>query len=211
MRTFNEREKNVIKELVGLNDTYYSSMIEFTTKYVFPFNTSEGLYFDFHNLNLYLLLPSEDRSDYSKVRKRVDSFYEYLSLIIHLAENRYITVFISPIPGYWDLYLTLGETFGQVDEEGKSGSKVSYPAEAPDYGYEGPKGYKDEEETHRSYELGKSLYTLSAKYFLNEVYVSEDLKDLVKNNFISKEESRFKKQLLVSWVAIGNCDNNSFS
>ena len=48
--------------------------------------------------------------------------------------------------------------------------------------------------------------------------MSEELKELVKDNFITKEEQRFKKQVRISWYAIalsfiigiiGTCSNSS--
>ena len=199
MRAFNEREKEILKGLVDRKDNHKFSMENFITKSIYPLKKSEGLYFDIENKNLYLLLPKEENSKNSRkrVRESKNEFYEFLSLIIYLKENRWISVFYSPKhPCYYDdHYLVLGETFQTLL---KDGIKISYPPETPDESYNGPTIFTNEQETHISWELGSSLYSLAGKYFLDDIFISEDLKELVNNNFATREEKRHKEQIRVA-------------
>jgi len=206
MRAFNKREKEIIKELVAIRSNYNSDMMDFINRIIYPLKKSEGLYFDLENKNLYLLLPVENDLVDNRVKEAVYDFYEFLSLIIYLAENRWITVFNSPKPPNFDddHYLVLGEIF-EKDDNGKAihGFRASSPPECPNENYDVPYASKDGQKTHQSWELGDSLYSISVKYFLNDIFVSEDLKELVRNNFVTHEEKQYKNQLVVSWCAIG--------
>lgn len=199
MRPFNKKEKEIISELVHLKDRYHSSMKKFVTEYVFPLSTGSAVYFDILNQNAYLVFPIDpNKYDCSE---RFDNFYELLSLLMYLEANRYITIFTSPAPAYWHNLVILGETFDEVGGKSEYGYIISHPLEAPEISWE-PVAYKDKITTHTSFELGYSIYKQAYHLLLNEVYVSEDLKQLVKRKFRMEEEVRSFNQLLVAWIGI---------
>lgn len=54
----------------------------------------------------------------------------------------------------------------------------------------------------RSVAVGPNCYHLARENFLGEVYVSQDLRELVRDNFVGRDEMRFRRQHMVTWAAL---------
>ena len=71
---------------------------------------------------------------------------------------------------------------------------------------EGPfKGWygADREEKYWMYDIWKNQLSSIDRFLYSNYYISEELKDLVKNDFKTDEEIRFAKQQWMTWISIG--------
>lgn len=201
MRDFNKREKDIIRELVLLDEKYNGYFVDFIRKFIYPLSDRAALYFDFYNRNLYLMVPLEEDGSWNYSISMTNRFYEFLSLIKYLSDNRYISIFTTPSDPGWHQYLVLGEEFNETDGVSEHGFYADMPPHHVEDGYPGPNGRKNKKISHYSIELGEGIYQLACENFLNKVYVSEDLKQLVKRDFQSIDAIRYRKQQIVSWIA----------
>lgn len=201
MRDFNKREKDIIRELVLLDEKYDGYFVIFIRKFIYPLSDGSAIYFDFYNRNLYLMIPLEEDGSLSYTVRMSNRFYEFLSLITYLRDNRYISIFTTPSDPGWHQYLVLGEQFNETSGVSEHGFYADLPPQHVEDGYSGPNGRKNKKISHYSTELGKGIYQLACENFLNKVYISEDLKQLVKRDFQSIEAIRHRKQQIVSWIA----------
>lgn len=121
---------------------------------------------------------------------------EFVSLINYLIDNRLIVI----IPFNEFTSLVLGK---EKSEWGKNRMIIINDGE----GYISPQNdyfdwFENGEQAYWPGHCSESLVSISKT--LNSWFtVSQELKEMVKNNFKSEEQIRFEKQQLLTWVSIG--------
>lgn len=191
MRPFNEREKEIIRELVKIDSkTYNNSSRELVNSLLENNLKGCGIALDFVNKIAYLIYPKNKRE---KEIDNVRNIYELLSLMIYLESNRYISIFKSQLPP--DFAISDYYTYG-INIEIKSSPSENKDEIRP------PLAKKDEKDTHSPSELEGESFKLVVHFFNSFIYVSEELKYIERNNFKTIEEIRFSKQQILTIIGL---------
>jgi len=201
MRTFNKREKEIIKKLAKVdlaNTNFFSYFLQ--TNY-FTKESKKALFVLTKQQIILLYLEKELFNDMNRRKEELGKLYELLSLIIYLKESRYITIYPNPEVIKSDL-LVMREDFDSISEEGTS--KVIFNRSGLYLSTNNPEYIYDSENNivFIAVSLGVDVYNLIIENFMGLLYVSEELVELTKRDFKSHEDIRFRKQQIATWVGI---------
>lgn len=186
MRQFNEREKEIIRLIAAYDFEDFNTFTKFLQeKYFTKENGRALLIIPSLGINLFLFSPTlyPERGSVKQIR----NFIELCFLIIYLLDNRYVSKIKAPDNSM--LFIS-----SRADETIRQDGNCIIINRDNEY-------FKD----NTLYSANKDVIYSSVNIdilpfdiceLLNVgVFVSQDLKDLVKNNFETPEQIRFEKQL----------------
>jgi hypothetical protein len=197
MRKFNQREQHIIKLIseieIGSTDTFSRILQE---KF-FTIKKKNALIVNHISQDILLYINTSDFNDLSKRSIAVVELLELVSLISYLEEEGYLSILpTSKYTGLDCIYEgfnnivstkqndTFTDTDGtisqlKIDKIEKSDGTISFLSISIE-----------------------PLYETIKKNFLAFIYPSEDIKSLVKNDFKSDEDIKFRKQHVLSWAGL---------
>ncbi len=201
IRKFNKREKKVIKKLAMLSfeemDTfsYFLQCHFFTPK-------SKMAFIVFPKINQGILYIQNTLFANNEKRKRIYfHFLELISLINYLENLRYISFFRFNDSIGGEMYLMGSEFKNPIMIENQLFLNEEEYFMCPDYSLI----YKKENNTvvYRSITIPEGIFEEFLEKYLGIFLVSEELRELVRNDFKTPEEIRFNKQRTIAWIGIG--------
>lgn len=197
MREFNVREKEIIKLIneieIGSTDTFSRVLQE---KY-FKIQKNSALVVNHINQDVLLYIATNDFNDLSKRAKAIGELWELVTLIAYLNSERYLSILPittnSQIDFMYEGFVNLSSTPQNItftDTDGtisnikpdrieKSNSTISFMSVSI-----------------------KPLYEPIKRNLLGIIYPTEGIKSLVKNEFKSDEDIKFKKQYGLAWAGL---------
>lgn len=204
MRQFNKNEKRIIKDLIDIRYLEGLRVKDYLERKFFSAEKRTGLFFDFENNDLYLVIPTpQDQSESSEYEDRLNECLELFSLISFLSENRYISIFKLPFLIYDYPHYILGEYFKKVKTKDENPTKINDWNIVYIYQYDTLHlKNKSGIETHQGIRLGPECFQIATTHFLHHIFISEDLRQLVKNNFRTPEDRQFKVQKRLTVISI---------
>lgn len=184
MREFNEREKEIIRLIVAYDFEDFNTFTKFLQKKYFTKESGKALLIS-TQCNLFLFSPSmyPDRSSVKQVRY----FIELCFLISYLFDNRYLSKINAAGKALLFMSSRADDTFRSENNRIIINQENEYFTGNTLYSEKGDIIYSS---------VNINILPFDICELLNVgVFVSQDLKDLVKNNFETPEQIRFEKQL----------------
>ena len=198
MRTFNQRERKIIKKLSKIEINTTSNVRKFLQDNYFTINKNNILIINHIKKEVLLYIPENNYDNQEKKAQAIGELWEFISLLAYLVETRYLYILPIKQKSYIDfLYegfvngINSNNRYIYHKENNGSITKI-YPDRIQQ---------DNEEITHKAI-LFNGLYEDICKYILGIVYPTEELKYLVKNNFKNKEDIHFSKQKNLMWIGI---------
>ncbi len=221
MRKFNEREKEIIKYLSLIDENTQKNFGFYLQEIFFKEDKDKALYINIEEKKALLFLKKEKFDDVKQRNRESFYFLEALNLIHYLRNERLITIipssnsklkrtyFVSP-------YLTSDGLSKEV--EFINGKRMIL--------YDKDSQIKENDEiVYLGIHFDEPIYSILETSILGMTFISEELKQLVQNNFETDEEIRFKETLeterkhfelslktanyqfrktqIISWISIG--------
>ena len=198
MRKFNLREKSIIKILSKIDINTTSTFRKFLQDNYFTKKKNDILIINHIKKEVILYIPKNNYENEQKKAQAIGELWEFITLLSYLVETRYLYILPIKLESLID-FLYEGFANGidsnkeYIYHKGENGTITKiYP-----YRIQQDNG----EITHKAV-LFKDLYDDICKYLLGIVYPTEELKDLVNNNFKSQEDIHFSKQKKLMWIGI---------
>jgi len=202
MRKYNIREKKFLKLLVNISNQDME---------LFPFFLQHQYFTEDQNCALFLLHQQSevllfikktvfDNLDLRKLELR--NFIEILSLMGYLKQNRLVDIFpVADNPS-----TTMGvmySGFDNIQSTGQNsditlnsaGTHIKFPDMAKIYNLAN-------EIEFEAIKLENHTYNMIKDNFSGLLFVSEDLKEFVRNGFKSTEDVRYKRAQLTTWIGL---------
>ncbi len=199
MREFNLREKKHIRLLSEISLDNVELFSNFLAEKYFTKKSNTALFILVKQNTSLLYFKKEIFEDIKKRKKEFGEFLEYISLIKYLMENRYITIFDidEKNEGYF-----MKQDFIPIVNPIKTqflNNQTILTINPND-----PINITNEnmEIIYCAHKLDKSINEFVLENFTKLVYVHEDLKYFVKNNFKTKDDIRFINTQFATWISI---------
>ncbi|MBA5628931.1 hypothetical protein [Moheibacter lacus] len=199
MRKFNEREKKLISDLSKVSFSETEKFSFFLQMYYFTATSNKALlvFMQFQQALLYI---KHDKFINIKDRKtELGEFLELLSLIIYLKEKRYISIY--QVESQNAALQIMKEGFDNPRDDGKG--HIFFNDKDYLVTNEATKILRDNHIVYEGINLPSDVYQLIIDNFFGVLYVSEELRELVKNDFCSEDDLKFNKQQTLAWIGIG--------
>jgi hypothetical protein len=195
MRKFNQREKEIIKNISSIT---FSEIEDFSyflrTKYFIEENNKALLLLPKINTAL-LFIKKEIFDNVNNSKKEFGEFLELISLIIYLKENRYITIYPNKEILSSEL-LVMKESFNSIRALPNQLLQLNDNGDYIDKNNPSLVYDRNHDIIYEAMKIESDIYDLIKNNFVGLLYVSEELIQFSNNNFITEDELRFTKQLL---------------
>jgi len=198
MREFNKREKSFIEKLVQIKPDSMTLCSRFLQEEFFTKSTGRALIIIPSKKHSLLYIKQESFTNIEIARKTISEFLEILMLLSYLKDNRYITsIPVSQISALYAMHSEFDASIkqnGDVINLNEDGMHVLFS--------------KIDEIRNVENEVVLKGLSLNDYYdFINEIVSSiilptEDLIELVKNKFKSKEDRKHSQSMRIAWSGI---------
>ena len=202
MRIFNKRERNILKMLYNISNDKFESFDFYLQKNYFKDLIASALVIIPSRKEVILYVEISDFNDIEKRKAIMIEFMEFLSLVNFLKEERYIN--LMPIQDALEssIYI-MRKDFDKISYESESGKTIL-----------NKKGdYIDQKQGHlilnshsevifEGVRLPYSIFDQVIENCMGLLFVSEELKEFVKNDYRSKEDIRYNRNQIATWVGI---------
>src|SRR5690554_6330955 len=181
MRTFNKREKKVLKLLVEISDEKFEYFSFFLQHKYFTKENNSALFLITKQKKALLYLKADSFNDLDKRKKEIVKFIEFVSLIQNLKENRFINIIPSPQSITPEL-LIMKEHFNAPKQDG-DGKDIILNEQNDHIKFSDiSKIYNSKNKVeYIAVGLEDPMYDLIIDNFMGLLFVSEELKEFVKN------------------------------
>jgi len=202
MKTFNKREKAILDMLVNISNESPEFFSFHLQNSYFRNLTASALFVLPQTKQIILYIPKIDFQDPNKRKKIMIEFLEFLSLIKFLKNERFIDV-IQLADITQPLYI-MGKGFDKAQED-----PVSKFIILNDQGdHIDPNQFQlimdsNSDVIFEGSGLTNEIYQQIIENCMGLLFVSEDLKEFVKNKYKSKEDLRYKYGQIATWTGIG--------
>jgi len=197
MREFNFREKNIIKKISEIDVNRLPQTKEFLESFFFTTNNQKALVINHATKDVLYLVNPNIHNDPNESRKSIFELFELLNLLSYLKENRYISIVIPSIP-----FFRFETIYSEFDSAIQSGNIVTLNIQGDFLLSNQPDEIKDiNNQIILKGVLLNGYYDL-INNILGPIFPSEEIIDLVRNKFISKESRKHKQNLFVAWSGI---------
>lgn len=200
MRKFNEREQRIIELLCSIDVDSFDFIHEILKKNFFTKGNNQLLMIV--NSQAFLYLEKDVFEDLEKRKREIYLFKEMLFLLQFLNDKKYISN-ISDFNFNQNQIIILRESYcnpaitqGKIRLNDNDDYFITDPPKAEIFNKNGDVIYKG-----ISLDYG-NLFQMISNNLIGLTFVSEELKNLVRNNFKTDEEKRFKKNFCLTWVGI---------
>ncbi len=202
MRKFNKTEKDFIKLLDKISDESLEFFSYYLQKYYFS-NTSNSALFLFTQQKKALLFIKKDVFDNMSLRKKeMRNFLEILSLVNYLKQEHLINIIPNPQINNSTL-LVMREEFNSINQ-------ITLNSNLQLNQHGGHLKFTDFSKIYDSQDnilfeavnLEEHVYNIIMDLFTGLLFVTEELKVLVKNNFKSSEDIRYRNNQIATWTSI---------
>ena len=199
MRTFNDKEKQIIKILCSIDYGNIDFLSYHLQNEYFLEDYNQALFVLTKKKTALLYLKKKVFDDLDLRKKELYLFMEFISLIDYLKSERYITVFPNNHVYESDLHIMKQSFKPKIDDNtvilNDKRLHIS-PKEAQNL------LDKDGNTIYTAVKLEQDIYDWIIENLMGLVLVSEELKDLKNHNYIAKEDRKFKKSQTVAWISI---------
>lgn len=202
MRTFNKREKDILQMLYDIsNDELELFSFHLQNKY-FKDLTQSALFLFPKREEVILYIPKMDFDNLKKRKSIMMEFMEFLSLINFLKDERYINIIPNEDVGNSELHI-MRKDFDNPKTEPTTQNVI-----LNDSGdYINPKQFhiilnSKSDIIFEGVRLQKSIFNQVMENCMGLLFVSEELKVFVENKYKSKEDLRYKRSQIATWVGI---------
>lgn len=203
MRKYNPREKEFLKLLNKISNQDMEKFTYFLHHQYFTDQQNLALFL-FHERKEVLLFIKKNVFDDLQLRKiELRNFIEVLSLMGYLKQNRLVDLFhVSEDPSttlnVW--YSEFGNTRQSEPNSdlilNENGAHLKFPDVSKIYN-------ANNEVVFEAVRLEKHTYQMINDNFLGLLFVSEELKEYVNNGFKSKEDLRYRRAQITTWIGLG--------
>jgi hypothetical protein len=202
MRTFNKREKDILNMLFNISNETPELFSFYLKKKYFQNLTSSALLVLPELKKIILHIPKIDFDDLDKRKRITIEFIEFLSLIKFLKDERYIDIIqIDDLIPNIDL---LGKDFDKI-EEAPAKKKGFTLNERGDYIIPSHSELimnSNSETIYQGVEFKNDIYKQVVENCMGLLFVSEELREFVKNKYKSKEDLRYRYGQIFTWIGI---------
>lgn len=198
MRKLNIREKRILTALTKISFSETELFSYFLQHHYFLEKSNKALLIFQKFEKAFLYVRYDKFEDLSSRKQELGEFFEMLSLIIYLKEMRYITIYQVPQPTAELQIMKADFNKGHSDDKNIYLNDSHYiPID------DSSKIYVEDKIAYQAIELSQEVYDILIANFFGVLYVSEELREFVKNGFQTKDDLRFKKQQIIAWTGIG--------
>lgn len=199
MRAFNLKEKEILRMLCDYNFNDLVTLSFFLQTRYFQKYSSQALFLFTKEEKALLFLKQDVYNDLERRKKEIGSFMELFFLINYLKNNRLINILPNPEVENYALYI-MKEGFEPqlIDKTIYFNNKEFYLFHSELAIYD----CKSNKKEYSAIELNKELFDVIKSDWMSFLFITEDLKDFVKNNFKTKEDRRHKVNLFATWISI---------
>jgi hypothetical protein len=202
MRKFNKREKEflILLEEISNNDLEFFSF--FLQNKYFTESKNSAL-FILPKQNTAILYIRKKIFDNLKLRKEeLRDFIEILSLIENLKDDRFINIIPNPEVLNTSMHI-MHKSFTKPNQSSKD-SSISLNKEGMHLKYPDiSKIYNSKDKVEfEGVKLEEHTYNLIITNFMGLLFISQELKDFVKNDFRSLEDIRYKNSQKATWFGL---------
>jgi len=202
MRTFNKREKRILNMLYNIsNDKLELFSFHLQQKY-FKELTDSALFLFPKRKEVLLYIPKVYFDNLEKRKNIMMEFMEFLSLINFLKEERYINIIPNEDVSLSELHI-MRKDFGNPKIE-ESTQKIFLNDNGD---YIDPKQAhlifnNDSEIIFEGVKLQQLIFEQVTENCMGLLFVSEELKEFVRNKHLSKDDLRYKRGQIATWIGI---------
>ncbi|WP_159023275.1 hypothetical protein [Formosa sp. L2A11] len=202
MRTFNEREKEVLKMLYNIsNDKLELFSFHLQHKY-FKDLTNSALFLFPKREEVILYIPKVHFDDLEKRKSIMMEFMEFLSLISFLKEERFINIIPNEDVGKSELHIMRKDFNNPKIEQSTQNIILNENGDYIDTKQAHLILDSDSEIIFEGVGLQKLIYNQVTENCMGLLFVSEELKEFVRNKYMSKEDLRYKRSQIATWIGI---------
>jgi hypothetical protein len=199
MREFNIREKEIIKKIANIDVSSMSTCSRFLQDNFFTKDTKKALIVYHTTKDILFYIEPDLYNNINEIRKSNYELFELLVLLQYLKENRYISLITTkqPVSSFEALYSEFDSSISQNGNQLILNTKGDYLlTNQPDL-------IKDSNnQIILKGGLLNEYYDLINETVFGLIFPSEELIQLVKHNFKSKEDRKHKQNICVAWFGI---------
>lgn len=202
MRKFNPREKEIIRSLARIELDNINFFSYFLQENYFTASSNQALFVLTKQKMVFLYLKDDVFNNMVARKEELGKLFELLSLLSYLRENRYITIYPNSEATDSELHI-MRQDFNNPNKV--TDIKVLLNNDGVYFETSNADKICDSKGNtlFQAIKLDEHVYNLVMENVMGLLYVSEDLKDLVSNNFQTTDDIRFKKQQYATWFSIG--------
>ena len=200
MRKYNQTEKDFLKLLVKINNEDAEFISYFLQKYYFTKQKKSALIVLTTQKETLLYIKKEVFDDLFKRKKELINFINILHLIDYLKENRLISILENQQSHKINAHF-LYEDFNQPTLHNNN---LELNSQGLYIDISNPNKIYDQKQKviFEAIKLDSNIYDSIMSNFFGLLFVSEDLKEYVNNDFKSTEDLKYKKAQIATWVSI---------
>jgi hypothetical protein len=200
MRKYNRIEKDFLKLLVKINNEDAEFLSYFLQKYYFTKQKNSALIVLTVQRETLLYIKKEIFDDLSKRKKELIKFINILHLIDYLKDNRLISILENQQAHAINAHF-MYEDFNQPKLQNNN---LQLNSQGLYIDISDPSKIYDQNQRiiFEAIKLDNNIYDSIMNNFFGLLFVSEDLKEYVNNDFKSTEDLKYKKAQIATWVSI---------
>ncbi len=199
MREFNKREQSIMRKLAEIDISSMSTCSRFLSDNFFTKSNGKALIVNHNSKDVLYYLDPVQFTNIQNVRKSNHELFELLVLLSYLKENRYVSIITTTKPA-----APLEALHSDFDSSiSLNGNILTLNSKGDYLDTTQPDLIKD---SSNQIILKGGLLNEYYDFIYNTVFgliiPSEELLDLIKHNFKSKDDRKHKQNISVAWIGI---------
>ncbi|AOZ99929.1 hypothetical protein [Flavobacterium commune] len=199
MREFNTKEKLIIKQIANIDVSSMATCSKFLQDNFFTKDTKKALIVNHTTKDILFYIEPNLYNDINEIRKSNYELFELLVLLKYLKENRYISLITTkqPVSSFEALYSEFDSSISQ------NGNQLILNTNGDYLLTNQPDLIKDSNnQIILKGGLLNEYYDLINDTVFGLIFPSQELIQLVKHNFKSKEDRKHRQNICAAWFGI---------
>lgn len=199
MREFNKREQSIMRKLAEIDVSSMSTCSRFLQDNFFTKNNGKALIVNHNTKDVLYYIEPNLFNDINEVRKCNHELFELLVLLSYLKENRYVSIITTTKPSapFEALHSEFDSSISQ------NGNRIILNSKG-DYLLTNQLDLIKDKNNQTILKGGllNNYYDLIYSNVFGLIIPSEELLELVKHNFKSKEDRKHNQNIFIAWTGI---------
>lgn len=199
MREFNPKEKSIIKKIASIDVSSMQTCSRFLQDNFFTEKNKKALIVNHATRDVLYYIEQNLYNDINEIRKSNYDLFELLVLLTYLKENRYISIITTrqPISPFEALYSEFDSSISQQGNQLILNTKGDYlNTNQPDLIYD------SNNQVILKGGLLNEYYDLINDNVFGLIFPSEELIQLVKHDFKTREDRKHNQNIYAAWFGI---------